>query len=254
MTKPQTDIVTAELQKGFQWTTSHSKAVVGVLVIFLIIGLGLSGYSYFGEKKETELQSKYFQLENEYLKKKEQFSLYESSSKALATSTKSDKKASTDTTKKTEGTKPTGDIEQDYGPIKTGLSDLIQSAPNSKAAALSGLLVSEILQDYQKSSEAIDLLKKINASGQLGLLVKSKLGTELANNNDCSGANEVWSRIVADKNAQFFAPDLKIKMALCAHTLGKNEDAKKLLSEVMQGPKESASTKSAEKYIRLLGI
>ncbi len=62
--------MTRTLRQGFVWTTGHSKLVIGLIAIFVVIGAGASIMGYFSEKKEISQQEKYFLLEKAYSEKK----------------------------------------------------------------------------------------------------------------------------------------------------------------------------------------
>lgn len=244
--KNQTDIVTEELRKGFEWTTAHSKIVGLVVGALLIVGAAGAAYNFVDEKKEKTLQEKYFQYETEYLKKKEQFELYTSTVNAPV-----DPK--TKQAAPVQGTKATGDLVQDYGSVVTGLQSLIAESSNSKAATLSALLLVDIYKSYEKKTESVEVLKKVQSGrGALALLASAELGTQLANNQDCEGAIKTWSSLLQDKAAAFLVPQLKLKIGLCSETLGQKDKAQEYYKQVIAEAKDSAAGKSAEKYLRLL--
>lgn len=244
--KVQPDIVTQELKKGFEWTTTHSKLVLIVIGALLVAGGAGAAYSFVNERKETSLQEKYFVLENDYEKKKEQFDLYTATANQPA-----DPK--TKVAPKAQGVKATGDLAQDYGTVEKGLRDLINEAPSSRAGAMSALLLTDLYKSYNKGPEALEILKKSSGTrGTMGAFVKAELGTQMADQKDCEGAIKTWSDLAKDKSAAFMAPQLKLKMGLCAETLGKKNEAEDYYKQVIADAKDTTAGRSAEKLLRLL--
>ncbi|MFN7729049.1 MAG: tetratricopeptide repeat protein [Bdellovibrio sp.] len=244
--KVQPDRVTQELKRGFEWTTTHSNLVIVVVAVLFVAGGAGAAYSFISDRKETSLQEKYFQVENEYETKKQQFELSAASSNQPA-----DPK-----TKKApvpQGLKASGDLEQDYGSVVKGLREITAEAPSSRGAALSALLLAEVYRSYQKPAEAIEALKtSTGARGVMGAFVKSELGSQMADQKDCEGALKVWSDLTKDKSAKFMVPQLKLKMALCSESLGKKTEAQDYYKQVVAEGKDTTAGRSAEKLLRLL--
>ena len=240
------DVMTAELKKGFEWSAQHSQALGLVVGALFLIGAGWSLMNYLNERKETALQEKFSAAEKTYLDKKEKFEQFQKSSAQPA-----DPKSKV--APKVEGEKASGDLNQDYGTVVTDLEALVKEAPSSKAAVLSALTLTRIYDGYQKKNESIEVLKKVqSASGLLGVLAQSELGSELANNGDCKGAIDLWAKVVKDSDAKFMSPQLKLKMGLCSESLGQKAQAEDSYKQVVAEAKDSAAGKSAEKYLRLL--
>ncbi|MBK7963437.1 MAG: hypothetical protein IPK04_20920 [Bdellovibrionales bacterium] len=61
------------LTTSFQWSRAHSQLVVGAVVVFFLVGGGVSLYDYLRKHKEIELQEKYYTLERIILDKKKEF-------------------------------------------------------------------------------------------------------------------------------------------------------------------------------------
>ena len=61
------DQVLKTLHQGFQWSQNHSMGVVAALVVFIVLGVGVSIYGSFADKKEAKAQEAYSQFEKNYL-------------------------------------------------------------------------------------------------------------------------------------------------------------------------------------------
>jgi predicted negative regulator of RcsB-dependent stress response len=240
------DVVTAELKKGFEWTTQHSQLVGGVVALALIVGGGSAVWSSMSASREASLQEKFYELEKTYLEKKEKFDLYQNTANRPA-----DPK--TKEVPKPEGEKASGDLTTDYGPVVTSLENLVKENQGSKAAALAAMTLTRIYDDYQKPTEALEVLKKVeNTRGVLGALAKLNLGTHQADAGDCKAAMDTWSGLLKNHDAAFLSAQVKLKMGVCSENLNQKSQAEDYYKQVIGEAKESAAGRSAEKFLRLL--
>lgn len=236
------DIVTAELKKGFEWTTSHTSIVIGVVIAFVVIGGGYSLWRVMSVRSEKELQTKYFELESQVGKKKEAFEAAKAPKNPLQP--KEDKKPTP--------APATGDLAKDYGDLPKQLLDFAEKNPKSKAGAMAVLTASGILAEYKKPEEAIPTLKKVQTSGILSGLVSMQLATLLANTGKCDEASPVFEKIVAGSETSFLKLEAKLKLAICAEQSGNLVKAEQGFLQVVDEGKGNSYARSAQKYMRLL--
>ena len=242
------DVMTAELKKGFEWTTQHSKLVGFTVIGLFVLGLIWAAASAWSNSKEEGLQEKYFAQEKAYTKKKEAFDKF-SNSANLPPDPK------TKEIPKPEGEKASGDMNQDYGPMIQGFQAIIKEAPSSHAAALSAMSLLQIYSDYQKPEEALNTLKEVQTSGgTLGVITQFELGMQMANKGDCKGALDLWTALSKNQRAEFLKPQMKLKMGVCSESLGDKTKAEEMYRDVAEsaGSKDTPTGKTAGKYLRLL--
>lgn len=249
------DIVQAELRKGFQWTTSHSQMVLGLSAVVLLAWGGWLAMDHFAQAKETTAQAEFFKIEKKYLEKKDKFSqsLNEEMKKDLANKkAKNDAKNTVETKSSAEG--PTGDLAKDYGSEIEDFSQLISKNPSTKAAQMAGLHLAQIQVEYGQFAQAEDSLKKVlsNKSTLLSALVMKQLGVVQSNLNNCQGALESWSKVLANAEGKSFYADIKLNMGLCYESLKDFSNAEKMYADVKSVDANSPISKSAEKYLKLL--
>ena len=147
------DQVTQSLRKGFAWTTTHSKIVLGAIIAFVTIGLGASIASYLSEKKEISQQEKYFLLERAYTDKKASFEEAERAAQAAS----QDKKAPTPDASK----KATGDLTKDYGTVVTDFENFVNENPKTQAAQMAALNLTDLYGEYKNPDAALAILQKV---------------------------------------------------------------------------------------------
>ena len=247
------DLLTYELKKGFEWTTQHSKFTIVTSLIFIGVGLTYSVFQYYSDKQETEVQEQYFKVEREFLKKKDLFDRYEATSKQANEKPKDKKNKTKTQPQKIEGEKASGDFEKDYGFAANAFSDLILKNPNSKAAMMSALNLSEVQIKYKKDDEALALLNKIKTNRDvLSAMILIQKGTTQANLKDCKSAVDTWGQVLQMKTAQFMHADIRLRQAICFENLNDSVKAEESYNKVIAEVKDGAVAKTAEKYLRLL--
>lgn len=247
------DQMTKTLRQGFNWTTAHSNMVMGAIALFVVAGVGYSLYGYFSEKKEMTQQEKYFVLEKNYTDTKRGFD--EATRAELMAAQNKDKKAPVPT-----GKKASGDLQADYGTVITGFEAFIGETPNSKAAQMAALNLSDIYLTYKKNEEALSALQKVekglDQDDALTSLVWMQMGNVLANKNDCQGAIQKWESITKVKSLTYAHDEAKLRMGLCFESMNDLEKAEMLYAEVggKQDPATTnfAASREAQKYLRLL--
>lgn len=254
------DVLQQELRKGFQWSTQHSKMVGFVILAFLGAGAVLSGKAWLDQRAENEIQSQYFKIEKSLLEKKAAFAAADEKAKMAMISKKEVLGKSAKTKASTEPLleKPTepssGDLLKDYGNMPADFMKIIEKLPKSKAAKMAALNLSDLQMEYKKWEEAKMTLSKVNVEGNdlLSALVLIQMGTLQADLNDCGQAVTTWGKVLLNRGAKSLYPSTKLKQALCFEALNDAPRAEKLYAEITTEDKDSASARSAEKYLRLL--
>lgn len=258
------DMLQQELRKGFQWSTQHSKIVGFVVLAALGAGAAFSGKTWLDQKAENEIQSQYFKIEKSFLEKKAAFAAADEKSKMALLNPKKDakkdgKKSAENQTPPETATdkvaeKSSGDLLKDYGTMPADFMKIIEKLPKSKAAKMAALNLSDLQIEYKNFDEAKSTLSKVNADSNdlLSALVLIQIGTLQADQKDCGQAVTTWGKVLQNRGAQALYPATKLKQALCYETLNDAPKAEKLYAEIKTENKDSASAKSADKYLRLL--
>jgi predicted negative regulator of RcsB-dependent stress response len=250
------DLLQAELQKGFRWSTQHSKIVLGVFGICFLAGAGIAGSSYLSEKNEEKIQAKYFAAEKAFLEKKQGFAAALAEEKRLAGNKDAKAKTKPIEANPAIGPKASGDYEKDFAAVATPMEQIISEAPHSKAAKMAALNLAQVQIQYKKFDSAKKSLSSVadNSKDLLGAMVQSELGTLLANENNCKEAISYWEKIASNKKAEFMHSPVQLKMGLCYEAMNENSKAEEIYSKVKEQEKDSSVGRSADKYLRLLQV
>ena len=157
--------------------------------------------------------------------------------------------------KEQQGSKDTKTVV-DTVKLQNDLSDFIAKNPNTVAAQMAGILLSDILISDKNTTEALNVLKKVqsNSSVLSNTLVFKTMGQILADTDKCQEAIEVWDKILANKKAEFTFADIQIKQALCYQKLNNTLKAEEILNKVKNNKTEGQEQSSleAEKVLRLI--
>jgi predicted negative regulator of RcsB-dependent stress response len=245
------DQMTQTLRKGFVWTTTHSKIVAVGIIVFVAIGLGTSLYGYFVQQKEIAQQEKYFLLEKNYLAKKADFDTAE-----RAASMPKDKKAPPADT----GKMPTGDIAKDYGTALTDLENFINENPQTQAAQMAVLHLTDSYMKYKNPDAALALIQKVQPSLDkkevLSALVHIQWGNILAGKGDCNGALPHWEQVTQVKRFAFAHDEARLRMGFCYQSMNDVAKAEQIYTEVAKSAgttdRDFAAAREAEKFLRLI--
>jgi predicted negative regulator of RcsB-dependent stress response len=260
----QPDIATQTLREGFQWTTQHSLAVLGIAVVGVLIGLGLVGLNWWKSNQEMKASAAYYKIEKELQKKQEQFDLFESSTQIRAAAEdarKLDKKKAQNKKDKTnegelpaiEGLAATGDLTKDYGQIPQQLESVIQSFPNSAAGQLAALTGASLYLKHGQFDQALGILSKTKKSTDLMQgLVSFQKAKALADAGQCPEAVKEIDSLLKVKATKFVHQEAQLKQAFCYEKMKELDKAEQIYRKLMAEQVGSPTSKMAEKFLRLL--
>ena len=166
--------------RALEWVGQNFMALLAAFVAVAVLGGAWAGWNLYRESRETQWQEQYFPLEKALAEKKRSF----------------DEAANPRPPVKGQaapvGVKASGDLKADYGAIPQQLSDLIQAAPNSRAAEMAALTLADLQENYKQPAEALTTLGRVNTSSRvdalLDSLVVNKRASLMATQGDCKGA------------------------------------------------------------------
>lgn len=237
------DAVTEQLKRGFEWTTTHSSIAVAVAGGILVILGGYFGLQSWSLHNEEKLQGELFNIEREYLVKKEAFDQAEATP------------ASTDPKVEAPPAKATGDISKDYADIPQKLTAFVDRNVGTTAGGMAALYASEVFINYKQPEPAIAVLQKANVTkGLVGSLNQNRLASLLADKNDCAAALGIWTQMIKSTDNAFLSAEIKLRMGLCAESTGDKAQAEKLYQEVAAAAKDGGNGKLAEQLLRLMKV
>ncbi len=261
------DALLSNLKQGFEWSASHSKAVVTFLFLFVFLGGGWAAYSVVQQQTEEKLQESFYLAEKQLTELQKKF--------AEAQTPKDTAKDKSGKAKKAPEVvvKPSQNPDVDYAEPISQMKKLIDANPGSKAANIAALTLSEIYVSANKPEEALKTLdlvtkgKKVN--GLLGAFAIKTKGNLQADMNQCAEAIQTWQKLnTNDEALSFVSTEVKIKTALCHEKLDQNQQAEMIYNELIDKVKNPAqqpgqkavstadqmASKEAEKYLRLMKI
>lgn len=223
---------------------NNLKALAVLMVAAIVI---VSGYSVYSLTQKKAAQSKFtslYEIESKYLEKKDAFA----KAKAELESKNPDK------TKTAAVAVGTGDLSKDYGDIPQKLEDFINQNKGSTAAIQASLWLSDLYDEYKMTEKAAQILESTlggKVDGVMTAMATLRAGNLWSKAEKCEKGIEHWNKLI-NKNYPYFETQSLLKIALCQKEMGKKDESKAKLQEIITKYPESTEASSAKKYLRLL--
>lgn len=249
------DQVTEQLTKTFVWTAKHSQLVVGLIVIFIIAGGGVTLFSSLSKKSELQAQEEYFKIEKKFNDKKNAY-LNEVQKQKMASSAPVDKK-----NKKNDNLSAPEIKKPDYMDNAAEFISLTQAHQGKVAAQMASLKSAEIYIESGKTEEALGIVEKTLSKGIKSHLLKGlhlQLKAQiLMESQKFEEAIAVLNEILSDKAIAYLHDETKLNLAISYEKTQQKDKALNIYTEMTQ-PKEGATntevSRQAAQYLRLLKI
>lgn len=214
------------------------KLILGAAGFVVLVGAVVTLVSVRAAHKEKSAQESYFAVEKKLNDMK-------------------NKKPELPTADKKE--KPKTEAPPDYTQIKKDLEKISTDFPGSIASQMAALHVANILVDEKNSDAALITLQKVENKdrGLVNTLIQQQIGQLLADKQKCPEAIVIWQKIIERREAGFIHSETKLQQALCYTKMNDFKKAEELLTNlanqaVNPDMSNSASSKEAEKYLRLI--
>jgi hypothetical protein len=225
--------------------------LIGVTVLALVAAASL-GWKSFQASQEEKAQVAYYKALKVYENQREKFEPIPS----LEDPTK--KKLENPAISKKEAEKATGDPQKDYGAAIGELQAVITTYPNSQAAILAAMTLSQIYQKVEHWGEAVGALEQIqdlkSKKGVVAYLALMTLGNNYANKGDCPSAIQVWESLASLSHAKYFEDEALLRQGLCYQKVGQLDKARDLYKRVQTASGDKPVGQSANHYLRLLDL
>lgn len=225
------------IENAFNWLVKNAKVVLVAMIGVVGIFGGMTVFNHLNEKKELELQEKYYEAESGFLKKSET------------------------TNKPAAGAEPNKNenpASLDYSAELTILKELIEKHPSSQAAKMSGILLAEINKKTNKTEDTLKYLNLVTGfkSDTLSALFTHLKGQAFADTGDCGSAVKQWESNLNLKNAEFLIEETKLNLAICYKELNDLAKAESFLNDIKANAKANKVNvvKDAKKYLRLIQL
>ncbi len=241
------DAFMAASRTALGWMEKNTMLIAACAAIFVVAGAGYSLWSYWTDHQETQLQEALFPIEKSYLSQKEKFE----KAKAPPPPPSADSKEP----KPDPGVKATGDLQKDYGQTVADLETFVKAHPQSVAGRMAALDLSEIYQDYKQPEKSLEVLTWVTPASVKDLtsaLVLYRTASLQGDKKDCESAQKNLDKIIAKGEFAFLAPEARIQKGLCYELQNDFKAAEEQYSKAAEGNQNSASARTAEKYLRLV--
>ncbi len=225
---------------------------IAVAVVLGLIALGAVNY-FEAQKRKAEMEAftALFPVEKTYFKRKGAFDLGE----VLKTQEAGELGIPEEMVE--ESRVKSGDLEADYGDVLTDLKSFLSMHPKSQAAALAGIMVLDIFQQYQAWEDALPILEQLKTRGDslLDGLLEVSAGTVQAEAGNCNLALTHWGQVLANKSLSYLHAETSLRSGLCQEQMGRlDEAAASYRAASDKAAPGSTVASSASQFLRALEI
>ena len=236
-----------------EFLEKNGKIIIAAFFVLIAVGLVTVFVSNNSKQNEQKAQEKLAAIELDFTKYKEQLA------KTIqpANSIKDDKKT---VVEKKNQEKDLAEAQalvlKLRDQLTTSLNQFISENKKSVATEMASLYLSEILVDQNKNTEALLVLKKMESSSNAltSVLIQKKIGSLLADNNQCAEALKTWDNLLKSSSAKFAHSEVKIMQSLCYSKMNDLKKAEEILNSVKNDKSEGVAeyAQQAEKILRLI--
>lgn len=232
-----------------EFLEKNIRVIVFGFVAIIAIGLIMVFLNTHSKNKEEKAQEKLAQIEFDYSKYKEQMS-------QASMPTPPNPKDKTKAENKSNNEAMTKAVSM-RAQLISQLNQFVNTNEKTIATRIAALYLSELFLDEGKSGEALNTLKAATESSSKDLtsvLVQKKLGSLLADNNQCDEALKVWDNVLKVSSAQVAHSEIKIQQSLCYEKMNNLKKAEEILTAVKNDKSENSAeyVQNAEKILRLI--
>ncbi len=219
-----------------EFLEKNVKGILGIAGIVIVAGLVATLVNANSIKKEKQTQEKFFAIDAKVKKYKEE--------KFKASDKTADKK------------EEVASVPVDVAQLKTELEAFVSENTGSVAAQIAGLELADLLSTENKSAEALALLQKVETKTDLlsNVLVRMKIAQSLADQDKCSEALVIWSKVLSSKATSYLHAEAKINQALCYKKMNDLAKAEEILNQVKNDKTDETgqSNREADRILRLI--
>ena len=109
--------------------------------------------------------------------------------------------------------------EEDYKQLQTSYEEVIQSHIGTKGAILAALQLAQLHINQGDSNAALRVMQQVEPTlktkGMIDAIALMSLANLYADNQDCTKAIEVWSKVIESSEFSFVHQDALLKQGLC---------------------------------------
>lgn len=219
-----------------EFIEKHGKNLIIGFVAIIALSLVITLIGQGSTRKELNAQDKYFTLDDQVKKlKEEKFKLSQAEKDPKATKVS---------------------LTVDVSQLKNQLEMFISENPATVASQMAGLELSQILVEENKITEGLAVLQKVETKTTKisNFVVKAKIAQLLSDLDKCSEAISTYSQIIENKSAKYLHTEALLNQALCYKKLNNVQKAEEVLNQVknIKSDNPADTSREAERILRLI--
>lgn len=219
-----------------EFLEKNAKGILGIAGLVVVAGLIGTLVTQNSIRKEKATQEKFFAIDAKVKKYKED--------KFKAADKSADKK------------EEVASVPVDVNALKAELEAFVNENNGTVAAQIAGLELADILTSENKGTDALALLQKVETKSDLlsNVLVRMKIAQSFADQDRCSDALIIWSKVLSSKASSYLHAEAKINQALCYKKMNDLSKAEEILNQVKNDKADETgqSNREAERILRVI--
>lgn len=219
-----------------EFLEKNAKGILGIAGLVVVAGLIGTLVTQNSIRKEKATQEKFFAIDAKVKKYKED--------KFKAADKSADKK------------EDVASVPVDVNALKAELEAFVNENTGTVAAQIAGLELADILTSENKATDALALLQKVETKSDLlsNVLVRMKIAQSFADQDRCSDALIIWSKVLGSKASSYLHAEAKINQALCYKKMNDLSKAEEILNQVKNDKADETgqSNREAERILRVI--
>ena len=233
--------------KFAEWLGKNSMAVLALLGVVIMAGLGWVGYGKYLDHVEKSAVEAVYPIESQFQAKREAFEEAEAPQNSGV---------------KSEGVKATGDLSKDYGQLVDDMAKFAVKNARTGAGAHAALIASDVYVKYGKTEEAKKLLAEVvgsvHAQSLFGGLVILAHGNVMAETGQCEGALTSFQKLLGSEEKSgphsYLRGEAQLRAGLCFEKLGQKERAIEMYKKTIELKERGGVIERARTLLRALEI
>lgn len=230
------------IQKATRWLQAYFQYILVVLCIAFFAGVGFLAYEYLQKQKNQKAENELYTIKKTLidLEKKSGGNVFSDADNTFF--------------KKTVKSKYSAEIKNTIQKYQ----ELIKKWQGTSAGILSAIELAHFLYQYEKSTQAVKLLKSTLSSYKkdnlIRLLSSYQLGLYLMDQKDYNLALPYFDFVIQSEKGKWLRPEALLKKALIYEKQNKITEAKNIYRIVQTDYADSQTSQLATQYLNLMTV
>ena len=252
---PSRDVLQESMLGFVDFLEKNKAAVLGLVLLLILGGLGYVGWDLYSSKKEKSAQELLYSVEKPFADRREKYD--QAKFAALSAAAGQDVKLE-DLVKAGTAVVASGDLSKDYGTLVDDLEAFSKKHAGTTAAAQAALMAAETRLQYNQADQALATLEasvqSTKATTLMGALSRMAAGNAQAASGKCDLALKSWESVLSVKEQSFLHSEEALRAGLCLDKSGDKVKAQEMYRRASADSEKSSAAQTARSLLRALEL